>query len=158
VPFFLRTGKRLPRRSSEIVVRFRDVPHSLFPESALQPNTLAIRLQPEERISLTLMNKTAALRGQALHSLPLDLSLSDAYDREQPRRRIAYERLILEALRGDPTLFVRRDEAEAAWSWVDQVMAGWRALNRPPTSYPAGSWGPPGAFALVERHGNSWAD
>jgi glucose-6-phosphate 1-dehydrogenase len=158
VPFYLRTGKRLPKRSSEIVVRFRSVPHSLFPESTLQPNTLVIRLQPEERISLTLMNKTAALRGQVLHALPLNLSLSEAYDRDQPRRRIAYERLILEALRGDPTLFVRRDEVEAAWSWVDQIEAGWQALGRPPAPYPAGNWGPPGAFALIERNEHSWAD
>ena len=156
VPFFLRTGKRLPERRSEIVVRFRDVPHSLFPESALQANTLVIRLQPEEQISLTLMNKTAALSGQLLQPLPLNLSLAEAYDRDQRRRRIAYERLFFEALRGDPTLFVRRDEAEAAWSWVDQIEAGWRSHGKPPALYPAGSWGPPGAFALIERYGKSW--
>jgi len=158
VPFYLRTGKRLPKRSSEIVVRFRDVPHSLFPESTLHPNALVIRLQPEERISLTLMNKTPALRGHGLRPLPLNLSLSEAYDREQPRRRIAYERLILEALRGDLTLFVRRDEAEAAWRWVDQIVAAWQALGTPPAPYPAGSWGPPGASALIEREAHGWGD
>lgn len=158
VPFYLRTGKRLAERRSEIVVRFRDVPHSLFPESPLHPNTLVIRLQPEERISLTLMNKTASLFGQVLHPLPLNLSLAEAYDREQPRRRIAYERLIYEALRGDPTLFVRRDEGEAAWSWIDEIEAGWRVRGESPAIYPAGSWGPSGAFALIERHGHSWIE
>ena len=153
VPFYLRTGKRLPLRSSEIVIQFRDVPHSIFAGADLLANRLTIRLQPEEEISLLLMNKTPSLE-QELKPLALNLSLSDAFKR--PRRRIAYERLLLEALNNKPTLFVRRDEAEAAWSWIDAIVAGWDRQGMSPTPYAAGSWGPAGAFALTERNGHSW--
>jgi glucose-6-phosphate 1-dehydrogenase len=153
VPFYLRTGKRLPHRRSEIVIQFRDVPHSIFDGNDLLANRLTIRLQPEEEISLLLMNKTPSLE-QELKPLALNLSLSDAFKR--PRRRIAYERLLLEALNNKPTLFVRRDEAEAAWLWVDAIMAGWERQGIAPTPYGAGSWGPSGAFALTERNGHSW--
>jgi glucose-6-phosphate 1-dehydrogenase len=157
VPFYLRTGKRLPTRSSQIVIQFRDVPHSIFPGQSLLANRLTIRLQPEEDISLLLMNKTPDLDGggMKLKPLGLSLSLSDAF-KSQPRRRIAYERLLLEAIHDNPTLFVRRDEAEAAWSWVDGIIHGWERSGLPPTSYAAGSWGPAGAFALIERDGHSW--
>jgi glucose-6-phosphate 1-dehydrogenase len=158
VPFYLRTGKRLPERRSQIVVQFRDVPHSIFPDAPLKANRLTILLQPEEDISLQLMNKTPTLgqeRGMELKPLALNLSLSDAFE-DRPRRRIAYERLLLEAMRGDATLFVRRDEAEAAWAWVDAVEDGWRRQGLEPTPYPAGAWGPAGAFALVERDQRSW--
>ena len=140
------------------MVQFKPVPHSVFgPRSGIEPNRLIIDLQPQEGISLTLMNKTPSLEqaGMQLRPLNLDLSLDKAFA-STSRRRIAYERLLLEAIKGDPTLFVRRDEAEAAWTWIDGVIAAWGHAAQPPTPYPAGSWGPAGAFALTERHGHSW--
>jgi glucose-6-phosphate 1-dehydrogenase len=154
VPFYLRTGKRLAHRKSEIVIQFRDVPHSIFPGNDLLANRLTIRLQPEEEISLLLMNKTPSIEQIELQPLALNLSLSDAFSRG--RRRIAYERLLLEALNNKPTLFVRRDEAEAAWIWIDAIVAGWRRQSAPPTPYAAGSWGPSGSFALTGLNGHSW--
>jgi glucose-6-phosphate 1-dehydrogenase len=155
VPFYLRTGKRLPERSSQIVVQFKDVPHSIFGASSLNANRLTIRLQPEEEISLTLMNKTPTL-GSAYELKPLSLNLSLDDEYKGARRRIAYERLLLEAINNNSTLFVRRDEAEAAWVWVDRIIDGWARTGMKPASYPAGSWGPAGAFALTERNGHSW--
>jgi glucose-6-phosphate 1-dehydrogenase len=160
VPFYLRTGKRMAERASQIVLQFRAVPHSIFPGQDLLANRLVIRLQPEEEISMTLMNKTPSLTqagGMQLAPLSLDLSLDNAFP-GQPRRRIAYERLLLEALNDNPTLFVRRDEAEAAWVWIDGIVQGWSAQAMAPSTYPAGSWGPAGAFALTERNGQSWMD
>jgi glucose-6-phosphate 1-dehydrogenase len=153
VPFYLRTGKRLPNRRSEIVIQFRDVPHSIF-SGDLLANRLTIRLQPEEQISLLLMNKTPELERMDLKPLALNLSLSDAFG--SGRRRIAYERLLLEAIHNKPTLFVRRDEAEAAWTWIDEIIGGWKRAGSEPATYSAGSWGPSGAFALTERDGHSW--
>jgi glucose-6-phosphate 1-dehydrogenase len=103
------------------------------------------------------MNKTPDLDGGGMRLKPLGLSLrlSDAFSSE-PRRRIAYERLLLEALKDNPTLFVRRDEAEAAWSWIDDIELGWERSGLAPTPYVAGTWGPAGAFALIERDGRSW--
>ena len=154
-PFYLRTGKRMPSKASEIVIQFRAVPHSIFSDQNLQANRLVIRLQPEEEISLLLMNKTPSLErgGMQLRPLPLDLSLDESFP---ARRRIAYERLLLEAIGGDPTLFVRRDEAEAAWTWIDGIEDAWARTGMKPLPYPAGSWGPAGAFALTERNGHSW--
>ena len=156
VPFYLRTGKRLPMRKSEIIIQFRHVPHSIFPGNRLLANRLTIRLQPEEEIALTLMNKTPSLErnGMELKPLALNLSLSDAFRR--PRRRIAYERLLLEALANKPTLFVRGDEAEAAWTWIDEIVSSWERQGLPPAPYASGTWGPAGAFALTERNGHSW--
>ncbi|MEI9887648.1 MAG: glucose-6-phosphate dehydrogenase [Rhizomicrobium sp.] len=158
VPFYLRTGKRLPLRRSEIVIQFRDVPHSIFPGNDLLANRLTIRLQPEEEIALLLMNKTPSLEQNSMQLKPLslNLSLSDTFKTQSPRRRIAYERLLLEALNGKGTLFVRRDEAEAAWSWIDAIAAGWQRQGLPPSAYAAGSWGPSAAVALTERNGHSW--
>lgn len=155
VPFYLRTGKRLPVRSSQIVIQFREVPHSIFPGDHILANRLTMRLQPEEEIALSLMNKTPSLEGMELKELALNLSLSDAFKR---RRRIAYERLFLEAINNNPTLFVRRDEAEEAWRWIDSIIAGWRVQGIRPTPYAAGTWGPSGTFALAERNGHSWYD
>jgi glucose-6-phosphate 1-dehydrogenase len=156
VPFYLRTGKRLAERSSEIMIEFKAVPHSIFAGQNLQANRLVIRLQPEEEISLTLMNKTPSLQGMQLKPVPLDLSLDEAF--KPARRRIAYERLFLEAIRNNPTLFVRRDEQEAAWAFIDGVVDGWRDTEMRPAPYPAGGWGPPSAIALIERDGHSWHD
>ena len=158
VPFYLRTGKRLPVRSSQIVIQFRPVPHSVFDGVELLPNRLTIRLQPEENISLTLMNKTPSLAdgGMELKPLALNLSLDTAF--KESRRRIAYERLLLEALNNNQTLFVRRDEAEAAWTWIDQIIDGWNNTSALPKEYTAGSWGPSDAFILVGMNGHNWYD
>jgi len=161
VPFFLRTGKRMPERRTEIVIQFKPVPHSIFggaAEADLVANRLVIALQPDEDISLTIMNKRPGLGDIRLQPLPLSLSLSRTLGEEGGRRRIAYERLLLDALRGDQTLFVRRDEVEAAWTFVDGVADAWDEADLAPRPYPAGSWGPPGAFALIERTGRAWND
>ncbi len=160
VPFYLRTGKRLPDRDTEIFIQFKGVPHSIFAGESredLVPNQLLIRLQPEEDIVLRLMNQRPGLSlgGMRLESLPLSLSLKNVH-KTPARRRIAYERLILDALSGDSTLFVRRDEVEKAWEWVDGVNDAWRRAGQPPRPYAAGSWGPGGAFALIEREGRAW--
>jgi glucose-6-phosphate 1-dehydrogenase len=156
-PIYLRTGKRLPERKSEIVIQFRDVPHSIFRGSDLMANRLIIRLQPEEEISLLIMNKTPSLNhgGMELKPLSLNLSLSNAFQEQRPRR-IAYERLLLEALNNNQTLFVRRDEQEAAWRWIDEIQNAWSRLSIKPTSYQAGTWGPTASIGLTERNGHSW--
>lgn len=160
VPFYLRTGKRLPTRHSEIVIQFKGVPHSIFEErgACLQANKLLIRLQPEETIRLLVMAKEPGLdrEGVRLREVPLDLSLTQAFD--STRRRIAYERLLLDLIDGDPTLFVRRDEVEAQWDWIDRIRDGWSAANITPRGYAAGTWGPSAAIALTERDGVSWYD
>ena len=157
VPFFLRTGKRLPDRDTEIFIQFKPVPHSIFQGDSradMRPNQLLIRLQPDEDIVLSLMNQAPglSLEGMRLESLPLSLSLTKGGS----RRRIAYERLILDALSGISTLFVRRDEVEKAWEWVDGVNDAVRKNGQPPRPYAAGTWGPAGAFALIERGGRDW--
>ncbi len=156
-PIYLRTGKRLPAKMSEIVIQFRDVPHSIFQGADLMANRLIIRLQPEEEISLRIMNKTPSLNhgGMELKPLDLNLSLSNAFQEQRPRR-IAYERLLLEALNNNQTLFVRRDEQEAAWRWIDEIQHAWSRLSIKPTTYLAGTWGPSAAYALIERNGHSW--
>jgi glucose-6-phosphate 1-dehydrogenase len=158
VPFYLRTGKRMAERSTLIVVQFKPVPHSIFSRRGLVANRLTIRLQPEEEISLSLMNKTPSLDhgGMELKPLSLDLNLIDAY--KNARRRIAYERLLLDALAGNQTLFVRRDETEAAWAWIDAIADGWKARDVKPQPYAAGTSGPSAQYALTERHGDSWVD
>jgi glucose-6-phosphate 1-dehydrogenase len=157
VPFYIRTGKRLPARRSEILIQFRDVPHSIFAGrgAALQPNKLVIELQPNENIRLLMMAKQPGLDrdGIRLREVPLDLG-ADVFS--DSRRRIAYERLMLDLIEGDPTLFVRRDEVEAQWEWIDAIRAGWAATGMTPKEYTAGSWGPSAAIALAERDGVSW--
>jgi glucose-6-phosphate 1-dehydrogenase len=156
VPFYLRTGKRLAERRTQIVIQFKALPHSIFGPQTEQEtiaNRLVIDLQPNEDISLLLMNKRPGLMQEMrLQALPLSLNLSN----DKMRRRIAYERLLLDVLAGNPALFVRRDEVELAWAWIDGVAEAWRALNIAPKPYAAGSWGPPGAFALLERSGRAW--
>jgi len=158
VPFYLRTGKRLPDRRTEIVIQFKAVPHSMFANVRMTPNRLVIAIQPEENIRLELMTKTPGLDrgGIRLREVPLDIRLPDAF--ADTRRRIAYERLLLDLIEGDPTLFVRRDEVEAQWQWIDGVRAAWEAAGVAPRSYGAGSWGPSAAIALAERNGVSWND
>ena len=158
VPFYLRTGKRLPRRTTEIVVQFRQVPHSIFARrgAKTEPNRLVIGIQPAENITLSLMAKVPGLDrdGIRLRSVPLDIAMDDAF--AGPTRRIAYERLLLDLIEGDQTLFVRRDEVEAQWSWIDGIRATWAEEGHTPKSYTAGSWGPSAAIALAERGGVTW--
>jgi glucose-6-phosphate 1-dehydrogenase len=159
VPFYLRTGKRMPRRATEIHLQFRAVPHSIFdPAARIAPNALTIRLQPEERIELRLMSKAPGLdrAGLRLSQVALDLDYHEEF--AAASRRPAYERLYLDALEGNGTLFVRRDETEAAWEWVDAMIDGWRANDIAPKPYPAGTWGPASAVAMTERHGHSWRE
>jgi glucose-6-phosphate 1-dehydrogenase len=163
VPFFLRTGKRMPEKRTQIVVQFKPVPHSIFGQASIHDlvaNRLVIDLQPDEDISLTLMNKAPGLTkgGMRLQSMPLSLSLLRTYAGPGARRRIAYERLLLDAICGEATLFVRRDEVEEAWRWVDGVADAWAEAGLAPRPYAAGSWGPSGAFALIERNGRAWSD
>ncbi|NMW30655.1 glucose-6-phosphate dehydrogenase [Altererythrobacter sp. RZ02] len=158
VPFYLRTGKRLPQRRTEIVVQFRRVPHSIFEGKGakMEPNRLVIGIQPEENISLNLMAKVPGLgaEGIRLRSVPLDIAMPDAFVGQH--RRIAYERLLLDLIEGDQTLFVRRDEVEAQWEWIDAIRAGWEQSGLTPKTYTSGSWGPSAAIALAERDGVSW--
>jgi glucose-6-phosphate 1-dehydrogenase len=156
VPFYLRTGKRLPERRTQIAIQFKPLPHFIFGERAEEDviaNRLVIDLQPDEDISLLLMNRRPGISGNRLQALPLSLSLDDG-----GRRRIAYERLLLDVLAGNQALFVRRDEVELAWSWIDSVANTWTDLGIAPKPYAAGSWGPAGAFALLERTGRAWLD
>lgn len=158
VPFYLRTGKRLTERRSEIVVQFKPVPHNIFKDRGgpLQANALVMRLQPEEYVRLLVMAKEPGLDrgGLRLRQVPLDLSLTEAF--AGTRRRIAYERLLLDLIEGDQTLFVRRDEVEAQWVWIDAIRALWSDIGLKPKAYGAGSWGPSAAIALAERDGVSW--
>jgi len=158
VPFYLRTGKCMPARDTEIFIQFKDVPFSIFASrgATTKPNKLVIGLQPEETISLFLMSKTPGLDrgGVRLREIPLDIGLANAFS--EYRRRIAYERLLLDLIEGDPTLFVRRDEVEAQWQWIDQIRGAWAAKGVTPRPYAAGTWGPSAAIALTERDGISW--
>ena len=153
VPFYLRTGKRLARKTSEILIQFKPVPHQLF--GGGEANRLLIRLQPEERISLQLMGKSPG-KGMHLQPVELDLNLADAFHKQ--RRWDAYERLLLDVIEGDSTLFMRRDEVEAAWSWVDPIIKGWHQHYQSPRPYPAGSDGPEQAGNLLERHERQWME
>ena len=160
VPFYLRTGKRLAERRSEIVVQFKCVPHNIFAERGgrLTANRLTIRLQPEEYVRLQVMAKQPGLdrQGIVLREVPLDLSLTAAF--AKARRRIAYERLLLDLIEGEQTLFVRRDEVEAQWRWIDAIRKVWADEGIEPKAYAAGGWGPNASIALTERDGRSWND
>ncbi|WP_237561473.1 glucose-6-phosphate dehydrogenase [Frateuria defendens] len=157
VPFYLRTGKRLPERMSEIVVAFKPVPHSIFnPEAGpLHQNRLVLRLQPDEGVKLWLTIKHPGPGGLRLRHVPLDMSFAEAFGVQQPD---AYERLLLDVVRGNPTLFMRRDEVEAAWQWAGPILAAWAAGGEPPRPYASGTWGPSAAVALIERDGRTWSE
>ncbi len=155
VPFYLRTGKRLPRKMSEIVVQFRSPPFAIFPPDGADPwaNRLVIRLQPEEGMRLEMMTKEPGPGGLRLTPTGLDISFEQAFGLRYPD---AYERLLMDTVRGNPTLFMRRDEVEAAWSRVEPILEAWAARADAPRPYPAGSWGPTAAIALIERDGRTW--
>lgn len=157
VPFYLRTGKRMPQKLSQIVIHFKETPHYIFaPEQRLEiGNKLIIRLQPDEGISLRVMTKEQGLdKGMQLRSGPLQLNFSDTW--RSARIPDAYERLLLEVMRGNQNLFVRKDEIEHAWSWCDQLIAGWKHSGDAPKPYAAGSWGPMSSIALITRDGRAW--
>jgi glucose-6-phosphate 1-dehydrogenase len=155
VPFYLRTGKRLAERVSEIVIAFRAIPHSIFGAAAGQiaPNRLVLRLQPDEGVKLWLMIKYPGPGGLRLRRVPLDMSFAEAFGVRYPD---AYERLLMDVVRGNPTLFMRRDEVEAAWRWIDPILAAWESGGETPKPYNAGTWGPSAAVALIERDGRTW--
>jgi glucose-6-phosphate 1-dehydrogenase len=160
VPFFLRSGKRLPERRTQIVIQFKAVPHSIFGAAGddLVANHLVIDLQPDEDIELLLMNKRPDMadEGMRLQPLPLSLSLQRSYAGAGGRRRIAYERLLLDVFRGDRTLFVRRDEVEHAWAFVDGIEEAWKQAGVKPLPYLAGAWGPESAQTLLEPAARRW--
>lgn len=155
VPFYLRTGKRMERRRSEVVVTFKPVPHPMFPGSGgtSEPNKLVIQLQPEEGMRLHMTAKEPGPGGIRLKPVSLNLNYVDAFQRPSPD---AYERLLIDVVRGDPALFMRRDEVEAAWAWVEPILVGWQTRERGPRRYPAGTDGPSDAVALIERDGRKW--
>ncbi len=152
VPFYLRTGKRLAGSDAQIVVNFRPVPHPIFP-GANRPNKLVIKLQPEDGLELHLMAAKGSGSNELLVPVKLDLDFGRAFASE---RVGAYERLLLDAIAGRLNLFVRSDEQEQAWRWVEPVLDAWAADPSGPRPYAAGSWGPPAASAMVARDGCVW--
>ena len=155
VPFYLRTGKRLDRRASEIVVVFKRVPHSIWPgvDEDMTPNRLVIRLQPDEGVRMHILAKEPGPSGIRLRPVSLNLSFAEQFDGRAPE---AYERLLIDVVRGNPTLFMRRDEVEAAWRWAEPVLRGWARAGDAPKRYAAGTGGPSAASTLIERDGRYW--
>jgi glucose-6-phosphate 1-dehydrogenase len=155
VPFYLRTGKRLAQRVSEIVIEFKQIPHNIFGDTAGQviANQLVIRLQPDEGVKQWIMIKDPGPGGMRLRHVPLDMSFAQSFDVRNPD---AYERLIMDVVRGNQTLFMRRDEVEAAWRWVDPILGAWSDSRQDVQGYTAGTWGPSASIALIERDGRTW--
>ena len=159
VPFYLRTGKRMPAKHSEIVVHFKEQAHNIFKDSYadLPANKLTIRLQPDEGVELQMMNKIPGIASQMhIQENKLDLSFSDTY--EDQRVIDAYERLMLEVINGNQSLFVSRDEVEAAWTWADSIIDAWKSTNEAPKAYAAGSWGPVSSISLIARDDRQWVE
>ncbi|MBR9883286.1 MAG: glucose-6-phosphate dehydrogenase [Oceanospirillales bacterium] len=157
VPFYIRAGKRMATRMAEIVIVYKNQPHYIFDpkQKSMVSNKLIIRLQPDEGIRLQVVTKEQSLdKGMALQSRGLNLNFSEGD--EGRRTPDAYERLILEAMRGNQSLFVRRDEIEASWRWCDALIDAWDESGDQVKPYSAGSWGPIGSIALIERDGRSW--
>jgi glucose-6-phosphate 1-dehydrogenase len=152
-PFYVRTGKRLPRRETTIAIQFKRVPQSLFTHAdGLRPNVLAIHVQPDEGVSLGIGAKVPG-QGMTVRTVNMDFLYGGAFRTGLPE---AYERLILDAMRGDPTLFTRADEIEEQWLLVDSIVAAWQRDKPGFPNYAAGTWGPPSADDLVHRDGRSW--
>ena len=155
VPFYLRTGKRLQQQLAEIAITFDDVPLSIFPNRAQDsPNQLVIQLQPDESITLTVLAKAP---GDAMRLRPVNLAL-DLAESFKERPLSAYERLLMDVVKGNLTLFMRRDELDTAWSWIDPIRAGWANSGNAPKTYAAGSWGPAASTAMIGRDGYAWRD
>ena len=158
-PFYLRTGKKLRTRASEIAVVFKDAPHSIFgADAGRHRNVLAIRLQPNEGITLGVTIKEPGPGGMRLVDVPLDMSFAEALGPEAEDVPDAYERLIMDVIRGNQTLFMRGDEVEAAWAWTDPLIAGWQALDEAPKPYDVGSSGPEDSLMLLHRDGRKWRE
>ncbi|MGV0911788.1 glucose-6-phosphate dehydrogenase [Martelella sp. FOR1707] len=155
VPFYIRTGKRLASRLSEVVITFKEIPHSIFGPGAgrIAANQLVLRLQPDEGVKQWLMIKDPGPGGMRLRQVALDMSFAQAFDVRNPD---AYERLLLDVVRANQTLFMRRDEVEEAWRWCDPILKAWEETNQPVHGYTAGTWGPSKAIALIERDGRTW--
>jgi glucose-6-phosphate 1-dehydrogenase len=159
VPFYLRTGKAMATKRSEVVINFKRLPHNIFKDSYrnLPPNKLIIRLQPNEGVEIEILNKVPGVGEVAqLQRTLLDLSFSEAFVDE--RIADAYERLILEVMHGNQALFVHRDEVERSWTWIDSIQDAWANANEPPKKYPAGTWGPVASVALLARDGREWEE
>ena len=149
----------MPKKHSEIVVHFKQQPHNIFKDSHsdLPANKLTIRLQPDEGVELQMMNKIPGIASQMnIQENKLDLSFSDTYGDE--RVVDAYERLMLEVLNGNQSLFVSRDEVEAAWIWADSIIEAWKSTNEAPKPYAAGSWGPVSSISLIARDDRQWVE
>ena len=154
-PFYVRTGKRLPRRETTIAIQFKRAPHPPFAEAAaeeLRPNLLTVHVQPDEGVSLAIGAKVPGL-GMKLRTVHMDFVYGGAFQVELPE---AYERLILDAMRGDATLFTRADEVDEQWAIVDAIAAFWKRDRPAFPNYAAGTWGPPSAEELLRRDGRSW--
>jgi glucose-6-phosphate 1-dehydrogenase len=154
-PFYVRTGKRLPRRETNIAIQFKRAPHPPFAEAAaeeLRPNLLTIHVQPDEGVSLAIAAKVPGL-GVKLRTVHMDFVYGGAFQVEMPE---AYERLILDAMRGDATLFTRSDEVDEQWAIIDAIVAAWKRDRPAFPNYAAGTWGPPSADDLLHRDGRSW--
>jgi glucose-6-phosphate 1-dehydrogenase len=155
VPFFIRTGKRLPKRASAIHVQLREVPPILFNASAADPldaNVLTVRIQPDEGFALGISSKIPGPQVR-IYPVKMDFRYGSTFGAASPE---AYERLLLDVMIGDPTLFMRRDAVEAAWDWVMPILDRWNAQNAPLPTYPAGGWGPKEADCLIENAGRRW--
>ena len=153
VPFYVRSGKRMPKRATEIAIHFRPLPHSLFGEGATQPNVLVVRVQPEEGIAIRFSAKVPGERYRP-RTVSMDFRYGTTFAAASPE---AYERLLLDAIRGDQTLFTRRDEVEAAWKIVGNILRVTESADAPPLHpYQAGTWGPPAADQLLRQDGHAW--
>jgi glucose-6-phosphate 1-dehydrogenase len=156
-PFYIRTGKKMAHQFSEIAIFFKELPHSIFNNNNQETqNKLIIRLQPNDRITLTTNIKEPGPGGMRLTSAPLDMTFSDAVNESSKKPPDAYERLIMDVIRGDQTLFMRGDEVEAAWKWTDNITKEWTNSNENPEEYQVGSDGPPAAKILIEGDRRKW--
>ena len=156
VPFYLRTGKRMPDKVTEIIIQYKALPHHIFGEGeSAEPNRLIIRLQPNEGIEMTMVSKRQSLRDKLslqTHTLNFDFREDGEIDRIPD----AYERLFLDAINGDPSLFVGRDEIEESWRWCDQLISACEQCGVKVNAYQAGSWGPSKSELLIDRDGRNW--
>jgi glucose-6-phosphate 1-dehydrogenase len=155
VPFYLRTGKRMGARRSEIVVQFKPPPIAMFGAESTMPNRLVLRLQPDEGVRLWLNMKEPGPGGVKVKPAPLNLAFADAFTLRYPD---AYERLLMDVVRGNLSLFMRRDEVDAAWAWADELLAAWDQIGGEPHPYAAGSDGPTQAALLLDRDERAWWD
>jgi glucose-6-phosphate 1-dehydrogenase len=155
VPFYLRTGKRLARRFGEVVVNFKPVPHDVYEGQAgpIRCNRLVIAMQPDESINMTIMVKTPGRGEVRVEPMTMELDLPEAHQLIGS----GYQRLMLDVINADQSLFVHRDEVDAAWAWIDPIIAAWEAGGQTPLPYEAGSWGPREADFMLARDGHSWA-